>query len=177
MPDISSRPHKVSYLGLWPSARSMPLNTVNVIRTEWCNNRNMWFLMDVRLWSQKTKQARWHEWPLKERASEKKEKEQYLVSVVLELQYQRKPHTAPLFSLLPPTLTTSIFYWIKFPTSSLFTLVPIFSFQLLFLSFLAFLLSITGCARWHFQWETKKRSSCVESKSFFYFFFLQWIAL
>lgn len=172
LPDISSWPSAVSYLRLWPSARSMPLYTLNVIWTEWCNNRNMWFLMDMRLWSRKTKQARWHEWPQKDRAREKKEKEQYLVSVVLESQYQRKPHTAPLFShcrKLPPPL--SLFYWIKFPTSSLFTLVPIFSSSFFFSSpyFLAFLLSITHFARWHFQWETQillKHSSCAESNSF-----------
>lgn len=43
MPVISSWPHKVSYLGLWPKRQKYASQHSEVIWTEWCNNRNVVF--------------------------------------------------------------------------------------------------------------------------------------
>ncbi len=175
VPDINSWPSTASYLRQWPSARSMPLNTVNLIWTEWCNNRSMWFLMDTRLWSQKTKRPRWHEWPLKERASEKKEKEQYLFECCVRIAITEKSiHSANVWS----TAANSHRLYHSFIESNFPQAVSLHSYLYSpshFLSpfFLVSLLSTTRFVRWHFQWETQmlpKHSSCVKSNS------LGWIA-
>lgn len=171
VPDINSWPRTASYLRRWPSARSMPLNTMNLIWTEWCNNRNMWFLMDMRLWSQKTKRPRWHEWPLKGRASEKKEKEQYLCECCVRIAITEK---ASHSSIVLSTAANSHRLYLSFIVSNFPQALSLHSYlyspsNFLSPSILASLLSTTHFARWHFQWETQtlpKRSSCVKSTSF-----------
>lgn len=119
-------PARFSYLRLWRSIRSMyRFNTENAMWTEWCNSRNMrlfWWIWGS--WSQKNKEFETAQ-VTAGREAEREERERVICWWVSCWNCNKGESLAQLHCFLyqwqlPPP--PSLFHWMKFPTSSLFTL-------------------------------------------------------
>lgn len=166
-------PARFSYLRLWRSIRSMyRFNTENAMWTEWCNSRNTRLFWWIRgSWSQKNKEFETAQ-VTAGREAEREERERVICWWVSCWNCNKGESLAQLHCFLyqwqlPPP--PSLFHWMKFPTSSLFTLftyIPRSNFPPPRLP-LAFLLSVTRSVRWHFSVGNTARHPVWNRNPFF----------